>query len=826
MPTPEVSFEIAAEFVAKLFFSVAAKGITSFEEWYEANDPFNASATVYGHKIVNRYNYVRVFGMNEEVPLLSLYINTNILEKISAKAWNTPEQLEQLLNRDTKQFSKVQETISVVATVDRFAKCMVLGKPGAGKTTLLKYIALSSVLPPHKNGFAEQRLPIFVTLKNFAEQEQQNLIAYIAQEFDICGVPDAPSFITQLLEAGKCRVLFDGLDEVNNQHINKVVKTVEDFTDRYGNNQYFITCRTAAYNHQFQRFKDVEIADFNDKQKKAFVERWFHKDPQTAQKCWEKIKADKSIMELACMPLLLTLLCISFEENYDFPRNRATLYSHAIDALLRKWDSSRKIDRGEIYKNLTLPLKEALLAALAYHTFVENQYFVAEEHFCELIKNFIQHLPNQDESRLYPDSAIILRGIDAQHSLITQRAEQVYSFSHLTLQEYFTAKYLLDNDYCTNLAQNYLSQDRWREVFLLTTNLLQSAPRKSEAFFKAMQTTMLQQVRESVFLQELLTACNAALLLNANSQYPIVVRRIMTLVITLTQVQYLAQAQGLDIYLHLNHNRAQDLAEKQSQELAEMVSQELAERLSPFPSQALSLTIAVALSIAQAPSIAQAQAQARLSKLLKTISFSKKNTATLVNYLKSCQCLADCLGTEHYLSKELKASIIDSICAVPPALVVQQQAAAHKGVRVFYSYAQEDEEVCMNLEKYLAPLRQNGTISTWHHRMVLPGDVWDAVVQQELQTAQVVILLITADFLASEKLWKEQISPAIDRHQKGEALVIPVLVRPCLWKATVLKDLQPLPRQGVLLNADKDESAVYDEVTKEIQRVIQQKFKV
>ena len=221
-----------------------------------------------------------------------------------------------------------------------------------------------------------------------------------------------------------------------------------------------------------------------------------------------------------------------------------------------------------------------------------------------------------------------------------------------------------------------------------------------------------------------------------------------------------------------------------------------------------------------------ALAQAQLSKLSKTLSFSEENIATLVNYLKSCRRLVDCLRTEHYLSKELKASIIASICAVPPALVVQQQAAARKGVRVFYSYAQEDEEVCTRLETHLAPLRQNGTISTWHHRMVLPGDVWDAVVQQELQTAQVVILLITADFLASEKLWKEQISPAIDRHQKGEALVIPVLVRPCLWEITVLKDLQPLPRQGVLFNADKDESAVYDEVTKEIQRVIQQKFKV
>ena len=555
MPTPEVSFEIAAEFVAKMFFSVAAKGITSFEEWYKINDPFHTSATVYGHKIVERYNYVRVFGMNEEVPLLSLYINTNILEKPSAGGWNTREQLEQLLNRDTKRFGKVQETISVVETVDRFAKCMVLGKPGAGKTTLLKYIALSSVLPPHKNGFAEQRLPIFVTLKKFAEQEQQNLIAYIAQEFDICGVPDAPSFITQLLEAGKCRVLFDGLDEVNNQHINKVVKTVEDFTERYGNNQYFITCRTAAYSQRFQRFKDVEIADFNDEQKKAFVERWFSKDPQTAERCWKKMQANKSILELACVPLLLTLLCISFEGNYDFPPNRATLYSHAINALLLKWDESQSIYRDEIYKGLTLPLKEALLAALAYNTFVENQYFVAEGRFCELIKNFMQHLPNQNENCTYIDSSAILRGIDAQHGLITQRAEQVYSFSHLTLQEYFTAKYLLDNDYCTNLAQNYLSQDQWREVFLLTTNLLQSAPRKSEAFFKAMQTTMLQQVSESAFLQEFLTACNAALLPNANSKYPIVFRRTMAVYIALAQ----ALDQALDLSRDLDRALSRDL---------------------------------------------------------------------------------------------------------------------------------------------------------------------------------------------------------------------------------------------------------------------------
>jgi predicted NACHT family NTPase len=123
-------------------------------------------------------------------------------------------------------------------------------------------------------------------------------------------------------------------------------------------------------------------------QKESFVRNWFKDKPASADKCWEKLEKDYAIKELANVPLLLTLLCIAFEENLDFPPNRAILYEHAINALLR---TSRQIERAEVYKNLTLPLKQNLLGQMAYYTFVEDHYIVEERQFCDIIANFVNN---------------------------------------------------------------------------------------------------------------------------------------------------------------------------------------------------------------------------------------------------------------------------------------------------------------------------------------------------------------------------------------------------------------------------------------------------
>ena len=89
-----------------------------------------------------------------------------------------------------------------------------------------------------------------------------------------------------------------------------------------------------------------------------------------------------------------------------------------------------------------------MFARIAVGTFVENQYFMLERDLVHMIENFIKHLPRFREEELEPDSRVILKAVEAHHGIFVERAKGVYSFAHLTFQEYFTAKYSISWTMC------------------------------------------------------------------------------------------------------------------------------------------------------------------------------------------------------------------------------------------------------------------------------------------------------------------------------------------------------------------------------------------
>ena len=82
-----------------------------------------------------------------------------------------------------------------------------------------------------------------------------------------------------------------------------------------------------------------------------------------------RLQQDKGIRELATSPILLTLLCLVFEEWGAFPANRSELYKEGLDVLLKKWDVKRNIERDQVYQQLSLKRKEDLLSQIAIDTF-------------------------------------------------------------------------------------------------------------------------------------------------------------------------------------------------------------------------------------------------------------------------------------------------------------------------------------------------------------------------------------------------------------------------------------------------------------------------
>jgi predicted NACHT family NTPase len=137
-----------------------------------------------------------------------------------------------------------------------------------------------------------------------------------------------------------------------------------------------LTCRIAAREYAFEQFTEVEMADFNQHQIEAFASRWFglQGEQPMARAFVAKLRANKPLFELASSPLLLTLLCLVFQERNDFDGTRADLYSEGLDVLLRKWDAKRSIERDLPY-GLSISDMGNLLEEIAFRRFLDSEYF-------------------------------------------------------------------------------------------------------------------------------------------------------------------------------------------------------------------------------------------------------------------------------------------------------------------------------------------------------------------------------------------------------------------------------------------------------------------
>ena len=369
---------------------------------------------------------------------------------------------------------KKQNVIKAEDAIKDYNKIIVLGKPGAGKTTFLKYLTVIN-LNKAKPEFSF--LPIFISLKELSESKF-TLIDYITDEFERY-LDEAREFVFDILKEGRFLILLDGLDEVLKVQQYKIIKEIIDLSKHYTKNKFVVSCRVAAYNHWFQTFKDIEIADFNEKQIKNFINNWFKNEEEVANKCWNEIVNDPQLGELSTVPLLLTLLCIAYDESYNFPSNRSELFERAIFAFLEKWDSSRRIKRDSIYEGLTTKRKISLFSRLAIETFENNKLFFKLNTFERIVEVFLDSIPKNAIYSTNLNIRAFIQEIEAQHGIILQRTQSgIYSFAHLTFHEFFVSKYIIDNTKngtLERLVSNYLLKDEWREIFLLTSAMLEDA---------------------------------------------------------------------------------------------------------------------------------------------------------------------------------------------------------------------------------------------------------------------------------------------------------------------------------------------------------------
>lgn len=117
-------------------------------------------------------------------------------------------------------------------------------------------------------------------------------------------------------------------------------------------------------------------------------------------------------------------------------------------------------------------------------------------------------------------------------------------------------------------------------------------------------------------------------------------------------------------------------------------------------------------------------------------------------------------------------------------------------LKVFVSYSHTDEKLKDAVLKHLKPLERMNLITEWHDRKLLPGDDWGEEINQNLDSADIILLLVSIDFINSKYCYDIELDRALERHEAGQCRVVPVILRGCLWQHSPFSKLQALPRDG------------------------------
>jgi hypothetical protein len=144
------------------------------------------------------------------------------------------------------------------------------------------------------------------------------------------------------------------------------------------------------------------------------------------------------------------------------------------------------------------------------------------------------------------------------------------------------------------------------------------------------------------------------------------------------------------------------------------------------------------------------------------------------------------------------------------------------GARIFISYAHEDDDLKQELDKHLKVLKRSSKVDVWSDRQLVAGEEWDDSIMSELRQANIILLLISVDFNASDFIWDKELAVAMARHHDGTARVVPIIMRKCSWDGLPYAALQALPRRARPVTDYPDRDVAYTEIAEGIEQLVDQ----
>ena len=383
---------------------------------------------------------------------------------------------------------KNEETLEIEDAITLYDKVIIVGKPGSGKSMFCKNIlfkystdkvknkTFSMLLKFHKprDKSKIKKIPILIELHRLSDKAA-TIFGLLENELTKNNFPKSSNFLKKGLDSGNLFILFDGYDEITSSERNRVTLLINDFIDKNEKCQYVITSRPAVYDKEFINVTEtkLKLVDFNHQQIRRFLHSWWSteiKEGKSVEQLIYTLQDRPRIMSLATNPLMLTMIACLYAdtEEYILPHSRAEFYDKATMFFLEP--------KNGIPNKYNFPEKSLILQHLALYNQEQGEKQIDRKliHFTKVIEEIRKILPNIN--RREDDILSIFEEIVERSGLLIKvDGGEHYQFAHLTMQEYFAAKQIINKQ--EDYLLNKFKQDwqTWRETIKLWCGLSNDA---------------------------------------------------------------------------------------------------------------------------------------------------------------------------------------------------------------------------------------------------------------------------------------------------------------------------------------------------------------